>query len=89
MAVKYDVYLNVLFVADLGRARDFYQNVMGLECLNTREGVDAFFKIGTTTSCCSPGNGRRPAQSRGHRSHPGPRRAVRDGRRRGRRRRRL
>jgi uncharacterized glyoxalase superfamily protein PhnB len=46
MAVKYDGYLNVLFVADLGRARDFYQNVMGLECLNTTEGVDAFFKIG-------------------------------------------
>ena len=31
MAVKYNGYLNVLFVADLGRARDFYQNVMGLE----------------------------------------------------------
>ena len=46
MAVKYDGYLNVLFVADLGRARDFYANVMGLECVNSQDGVDAYFKIG-------------------------------------------
>ena len=46
MAVKYDGYLNVLFTADLGRARDFYANVMGLECLNSQDGVDAFFKVG-------------------------------------------
>jgi len=46
MTVKYDGYLNVLFVADLGRARDFYENVMGLECLHGEEGVDAYFKIG-------------------------------------------
>jgi uncharacterized glyoxalase superfamily protein PhnB len=46
MAVKYDGYLNVLFVADYGRARDFYENVMGLECLHGEVGVDAYFKIG-------------------------------------------
>jgi catechol 2,3-dioxygenase-like lactoylglutathione lyase family enzyme len=46
MAVKYDGYLNVLFVADLGRARDFYANVMGLECANSEEGVDSYFTIG-------------------------------------------
>jgi lactoylglutathione lyase len=46
VAVKYDGYLNVLFVADLGRARDFYANVMGLECVNSEDGVDAFFKVG-------------------------------------------
>jgi catechol 2,3-dioxygenase-like lactoylglutathione lyase family enzyme len=31
MAITYDGSLNVLFTADLTRARDFYQNVMGLE----------------------------------------------------------
>jgi lactoylglutathione lyase len=31
MAVNYDGFLSVLFVKDLDRARDFYQNVMGLE----------------------------------------------------------
>jgi lactoylglutathione lyase len=46
MAVKYDGYLNVLFVADLGRARDFYENVMGLKCPHGQEGVDAYFEIG-------------------------------------------
>jgi lactoylglutathione lyase len=47
MAIKYDGYLNVLFVADLARARDFYQNVMGLEfAFSSGEGVDAYFKIG-------------------------------------------
>ena len=46
MTVKYDGYLNVLFVANYGRARDFYENVMGLECLHGEEGVDAYFKIG-------------------------------------------
>ena len=46
MAINYDGYLNVLFVADYRRARDFYQNVMGLECLHGTDGVDAYFKIG-------------------------------------------
>jgi uncharacterized glyoxalase superfamily protein PhnB len=46
MTVKYDGYLNVLFVADLGRSSDFYANVMGLERVNSEEGADAFFKIG-------------------------------------------
>jgi len=46
MAVKYDGYLNVLFVADYTRARDFYQRVMGLECLNATDGVDAYFQVG-------------------------------------------
>ena len=47
MAITYDGYLNVLIVADLGRARDFYQNVMGLEYVGGTDGVDAFFKIGS------------------------------------------
>jgi len=46
MAVKYDGYLNVLFVADLARARDFYQNVMGLAFAHGQPGVDAFFQVG-------------------------------------------
>lgn len=46
MAVKYDGYLNVLFVADYARAREFYQDVMGLECLNATDGVDAYFQVG-------------------------------------------
>jgi lactoylglutathione lyase len=46
MTINYNGYLNVLVVADLGRARDFYQNVMGLECVHSEDGVDAFFKIG-------------------------------------------
>ena len=45
MAVKYDGYLNVLIVADLARARDFYKDVMGLELVNSEDGVDAFFKV--------------------------------------------
>lgn len=31
MSLKFDGYIAVLFVQDLSRARDFYQNVMGLE----------------------------------------------------------
>jgi lactoylglutathione lyase len=48
MAVKYDGYLNVLFVADLTQARDFYQNVMGLAFVHGQPGVDAFFQVGAT-----------------------------------------
>jgi lactoylglutathione lyase len=47
MTIKYDGYLNVLFVADYRRARDFYENVMGLECVHGTDGVDAYFKIGS------------------------------------------
>jgi lactoylglutathione lyase len=47
MAIKYDGYLNVLFVADYRRARDFYENVMGLECAFGTDGVDAYFPIGS------------------------------------------
>ena len=47
MAITYDGYLNVLFVADLGRARDFYENAMGLEHVHGTDGVDAYFKIGS------------------------------------------
>ncbi|MGB6454560.1 MAG: glyoxalase superfamily protein [Streptosporangiaceae bacterium] len=32
MSVKFDGYLTVLFVKDLDRVRDFYENVIGLEC---------------------------------------------------------
>jgi catechol 2,3-dioxygenase-like lactoylglutathione lyase family enzyme len=46
MTVKYDGYLNVLFVADLDRARDFYQNVMGLNYVRGDDGIDAFFTVG-------------------------------------------
>src|SRR5258707_13457954 len=46
MTTEYDGYLNVLFVADYAKARDFYENVMGLECANGTEGVDAYFNIG-------------------------------------------
>jgi lactoylglutathione lyase len=46
MAVKYDGYLMVLFTKDLGRARDFYQNVMGLEYSRGEDGVDAYFQLG-------------------------------------------
>jgi catechol 2,3-dioxygenase-like lactoylglutathione lyase family enzyme len=45
-AITYDGHLNVLLVADYRRARDFYQNVMGLELVSGTGGVDAFFKIG-------------------------------------------
>ena len=47
MAIKYDGYLNVLFVADYKRARDFYENVMGLEFVQGTDGVDAYFKVGS------------------------------------------
>jgi lactoylglutathione lyase len=47
MAITYDGYLNVLFTADLTRARDFYQNVMGLEHVHGTDDVDAYFKIGS------------------------------------------
>src|SRR5579871_6201002 len=47
MTIKYDGYLNVLFVADYARARDFYENVMGLECANATDGVDAYYSIGS------------------------------------------
>ena len=47
MTIKYDGYLNVLFVADYGKARDFYENIMGLECANGTDGVDAYFSIGS------------------------------------------
>jgi lactoylglutathione lyase len=47
MAITYDGYLNVLFTADLGRARDFYEHVMGLELVSGTDGADAFFKIGS------------------------------------------
>src|SRR5215469_10582097 len=45
MPIKYDGYLMVLFVRDLARARDFYQNVMGLEY---KHGDDdgAYFELG-------------------------------------------
>ena len=45
MAIKFDGYMNVLFVSDLARAGDFYRNVMGLEYVHGEDGVDAYFKI--------------------------------------------
>jgi lactoylglutathione lyase len=46
MAVKFDGYLNVLFVSDYDRARAFYRDVIGLEYVHGTEGVDAYFQIG-------------------------------------------
>jgi lactoylglutathione lyase len=46
MPVKYDGYLVVLFTKDLGRARDFYENVMGLAYKHGEDGVDAYFELG-------------------------------------------
>jgi lactoylglutathione lyase len=46
MPVKYDGYLMVLFTKDFARARDFYQNVMGLEYKHGEDGVDAYFELG-------------------------------------------
>jgi lactoylglutathione lyase len=47
MPVKYDGYLMVLFVKDLARMRDFYQNVMGIRYVQGEDGVDAYFELGT------------------------------------------
>jgi lactoylglutathione lyase len=44
MAITYDGYLIVLFVSDMGRSRDFYENVMGLECKHADN--DAYFQLG-------------------------------------------
>jgi catechol 2,3-dioxygenase-like lactoylglutathione lyase family enzyme len=46
VAIKYDGYLNVLFVQDISRARDFYQNVMGLEYKGGEHDDDAYFQLG-------------------------------------------
>jgi lactoylglutathione lyase len=45
MPIKYDGYLAVLFVSDLDRARDFYQNVLGLE-LGNADDEGAYFSLG-------------------------------------------
>jgi lactoylglutathione lyase len=52
VSVKFDGYLTVLFVKDLGRERDFYENVIGLECDHADDtsvsfvlGPDAFLLI--------------------------------------------
>ena len=47
MAITDGGYLNVLFVADFKRARDFYENVMGLELVQGTDGVDAYFAFGS------------------------------------------
>jgi lactoylglutathione lyase len=44
--ITYEGYLIVLFASDLDRARDFYQNVMGMEYREGTPGVDAFFQLG-------------------------------------------
>jgi lactoylglutathione lyase len=54
MPVNYDGYMNVLFVKDLDRARDFYRNVMGLEFAHDHDsfelGPDAFLLIDHATA---------------------------------------
>ncbi len=47
MPLKYDGYLMVLFVKDLDRARDFYQNVLGIEYLAGEHDNDAHFRLGS------------------------------------------
>lgn len=46
MPITFDGYLAVLFANDLDRARDFYENVVGLECQHGTPGVDAYFQLG-------------------------------------------
>jgi lactoylglutathione lyase len=46
MPIKYDGYLMVLFVSDFARARDFYENVLGMKCVHGEDGVDAYFEVG-------------------------------------------
>ena len=46
MAVKYDGYLNVLFVSDYARSVGFYRDVVGLEYVHGTDGVDAYFQLG-------------------------------------------
>jgi lactoylglutathione lyase len=48
VSLKFDGYIAVLFVKDLNRARDFYQNVMGLE-LQYGDDVSGAFKIDPDT----------------------------------------
>jgi lactoylglutathione lyase len=54
MPVNYDGYMNVLFVKDLDRARDFYRNVIGLEFAKNHDsfelGSDAFVLIDHATA---------------------------------------
>lgn len=45
MPIKYDGYLTVLFVADLDRSRDFYQNVLGME-FGHGDDEGAYFSLG-------------------------------------------
>ena len=48
MSLKFNGYITVLFVKDLGRARDFYENVMGLELQHGDE-VSAAFNMDPDT----------------------------------------
>ena len=47
MALKFgNGYMLVLFVKDYAGMRDFYRDVIGLDCVHATEGVDAFFQLG-------------------------------------------
>ena len=48
MPLRFEGYIMVLFARDLHRARDFYQNVMGLE-VQYSDDVSAAFKIDPDT----------------------------------------
>ena len=45
MAIKYDGYLMVLFVSDLARSRDFYENALGMKHGHGDDTSD-YFEIG-------------------------------------------
>ena len=47
MTIKYDGYMTVLFVSDLGRSRAFYRDVMGLQPAGAESGNDAYFTFGS------------------------------------------
>jgi catechol 2,3-dioxygenase-like lactoylglutathione lyase family enzyme len=48
MSLRFSGYIAVLFVADLGRARDFYEKVMGLE-LGYADDTSAAFNLDPDT----------------------------------------
>lgn len=47
VAITYEGCLNVLFVRDIRRARDFYENIMGLEYKGGNDDRDAYFQVGS------------------------------------------
>ena len=52
MAIEYNGYLNVLFVCDLTRARDFYQNTVGLEFVHSSGRTSTPTSRSGRAGCC-------------------------------------